>query len=604
MLNAHAQTQEASSSPALAASHTHRVLELFAGVGGFHYGLEQANEQRQAQGLPRAYDVVWANQWEPGCKHQHASRVYAERWGLAPVNRNLFEVLDDADEMARIDSLEPTMLVGGFPCQDYSVARPSSKSEGLRGKKGVLWWAVHGLLQSRLVAGLPIETVMLENVDQLINSSKECRGRDFAIILSSLQSLGYAVAWQVVNAANYGYAQKRKRVFIVAVHETTPAWQAWRLGTLSPANWIASESPLAQGLPVQVVDAVRTFPVGADILETQETYRAMKGNKSLFANAGLCVAGTVWTARVAAATITDHTDFVGRVEPLTLGDVIGQTADVPPEFYVPEEALARWQFLKGAKSIERVKADGSVRPYSEGAMSFPDRLDAPSRTVITSEGGRAASRTTHVVRTSDGRLRRLTPDELDALNGFPRGFTCVDGVSDAKRAFLMGNALVTGVVARIGAYLAIEQPLAAIALPSEAYVTSNASCVAVWAAIPEPQPCEPLPATQGQDALGWETHEFISPDLVTPQLVDKVMVQHLLVRPDGVGPRLAGVPVLGAEKGARRRLDAERCAASRMDHEVAAVPDNPIHNLEQSLGDFVTPLDIRFVCDDGCHVRG
>src|SRR5665647_856002 len=76
-------------------SHTHRVLDLFSGVGGFHHGLEQANQQRVAQGLARTFDVVWSNQWEPGCKHQHAARIYEARWGLAPVNRDLFQVLED-----------------------------------------------------------------------------------------------------------------------------------------------------------------------------------------------------------------------------------------------------------------------------------------------------------------------------------------------------------------------------------------------------------------------------------------------------------------------------------------------------------------------------
>ena len=458
MLNAHAQTQETATLPALAAGHTHRVLELFAGVGGFHYGLEQANEQRQAQGLPRAYDVVWANQWEPGARTQHAARVYEARWGLAPVNRNLFEVLDDEAEMARIDALAPTMLVGGFPCQDYSVARPSSKSEGLQGKKGVLWWGIHRLLQLRKAAGQPIQTVMLENVDQLINSSKACRGRDFAIILSSMQGLGYAVAWQVIDASAYGFAQKRRRVFMVAVHETSADWQAWQQGLAAPEAWLTSDSPLARGLPVQQVGAMHSFALGADAVETQATYQPGKGGKTLFSSAGVCMAGAVWTARMVPATISDCSTFIGRAAPLMLGDIVAETADVPPQFYLSDDSLARWQHLKGAKSIPRVHADGHSYAYKEGTMAFPDSLDKPARTVITSEGGMAASRTKHVVRGADGRLRRLTPDELDMLNGFPRGFTRLDGVSDAKRAFLMGNALVTGIVARIGLCLVGASP--------------------------------------------------------------------------------------------------------------------------------------------------
>ena len=398
--------------------------------------------------------MVWANQYEPGEKAQHAARVYEARWGLAPVNRDLFEVLDDPAEMARIDALAPTMLVGGFPCQDYSVARPSTKSEGLQGKKGVLWWGMHRLLQLRLAAGQPIQTVLLENVDRLINSPTACRGRDFAVMLSSLQDLGYAVAWQVVNAAAYGFAQKRKRVFIVAVHESTHEWQQWRQGLATPASWLVTGSPLANALPVRAAGMLRTFELGVDVFETQTTYQLGKGGKTLFASAGVCMKGTVWTLPMVAAAIADYTKFTGRAQPTVLADIVNDTTDVPVEFFLSDDSLPRWQGLKGAKAIERVTADGHSYTYCEGAMAFPDALDRPARTVITSEGGSAASRTKYVVQAPDGRLRRLTPDELDSLNGFPRGFTRLAGVSDVKRAFLMGNALVTGVVACIGKCLA------------------------------------------------------------------------------------------------------------------------------------------------------
>lgn len=134
-----------------------------------------------------------------------------------------------------------------------------------------------------------------------------------------------------------------------------------------------------------------------------------------------------------------------------LGDVVSMSESVPSEFYLNEDSLERWRHLKGAKSILRTKAGGYVYSYSEGAVAFPDPLDKPSRTIITSEGGSGASRTRHAVMTVDGRIRRLTPEELEELNGFPRGFTAVDALSASQRAFLMGNALVCGVVTRIAA---------------------------------------------------------------------------------------------------------------------------------------------------------
>ena len=101
------------------------------------------------------------------------------------------------------------------------------------------------------------------------------------------------------------------------------------------------------------------------------------------------------------------------------------------------------------KDIDRVSSDGYVYKYAEGSMVFPDDLDQPSRTIITSEGGKSPSRFRHAIQTKDG-LRRLTPLELERLNMFPDNHTQFEGVTNSKRGFLMGNALVVGVVEKIG----------------------------------------------------------------------------------------------------------------------------------------------------------
>ena len=91
-------------------------------------------------------------------------------------------------------------------------------------------------------------------------------------------------------------------------------------------------------------------------------------------------------------------------------------------------------------------------------MAFPDALDRPSRTILTGEGGRGASRFKHVIKTADGRYRRLVPDELDRLQGFPRGWTNT-GMTDGHRAFCMGNALVVGIPHAIGRIIAeLDEP--------------------------------------------------------------------------------------------------------------------------------------------------
>ena len=134
----------------------------------------------------------------------------------------------------------------------------------------------------------------------------------------------------------------------------------------------------------------------------------------------------------------------------TLGDVLVPETEVPEEFFIEPERLPQWRYLKGAKREERTnRRTGFTYTYSEGQMAFPDATDRPSRTILTGEGGRGASRFKHVIECADGRYRRLVPDELDQLQGFPRGWTDT-GMSAGNRAFCMGNALVVGIPHRIG----------------------------------------------------------------------------------------------------------------------------------------------------------
>lgn len=134
-----------------------------------------------------------------------------------------------------------------------------------------------------------------------------------------------------------------------------------------------------------------------------------------------------------------------------LGDVL-QNSEVANEFYIPSEDLPKWQYLKGAKKEIRTAKNGFEYNYNEGSMVFPDALDNASRTIITGEGGKSASRFKHVVKTPKG-LRRLTPLEQERLNMFPDNHSKLEGVTNTKRSFFMGNALVVGVVEKIGTAL-------------------------------------------------------------------------------------------------------------------------------------------------------
>ena len=132
-----------------------------------------------------------------------------------------------------------------------------------------------------------------------------------------------------------------------------------------------------------------------------------------------------------------------------LGDIL-ETGTIDKEFFVDD--LTKWEYLKGAKKEKRTTADGFEYFYSEGGMTFPDLIDKPSRTIITGEGGKSASRFKHVIKIGDTH-RRLTPLELERLNMFPDNHTYIEGVTPTKRAFFMGNALVVGIIEKLGTEL-------------------------------------------------------------------------------------------------------------------------------------------------------
>ena len=168
-----------------------------------------------------------------------------------------------------------------------------------------------------------------------------------------------------------------------------------------------------------------------------------------FRNSGLVQDFKVWTTDL-------QPYYAGPYQ--TLGDILQDDEDVDPSFFIAEETVETWRYLKGAKAEPRTHRSGFTYNWSEGAIAFPDPLDKPSRTVLTGEGGSSPSRFKHVIETKSGRLRRLMPVELERLNGFPDNWTA--GIADNRRAFLMGNALVVGVVRTIAESLVERAALA------------------------------------------------------------------------------------------------------------------------------------------------
>lgn len=400
--------------------HNIRVVELFAGVGGFRIGLEGASD---------AYETIWNNQWEPSTQHQDASLVYRARFGSRGHSNK------DINLVPTNEIPEHDLLVGGFPCQDYSVAASLSRSGGIEGKKGVLWWQIYRILNEK--GDKRPQYIFFENVDRLLNSPANQRGRDFAIILASLADLGYVVEWRIINAADYGMPQRRRRTYIVGYRHNSVVAQ--KIENLK--EWVLYDGVMANAFQLTPkFGSLSEFDIDGSIQEVSATFN--KGKKdSPFGNAGIMKNRHVYSVDAEAV-------YEGPCQ--TLGDNLVDEEFVPEDFFISEEELPKWKYEKGAKKINRVTKEGYEYVFSEGGMAFPDYLDRPSRTMITGEGGKAPSRFKHVVQTPSGRFRRLIPIELERLNMFPDNHTLHPEVSDGRRAFLMGNALVCGIVEQIG----------------------------------------------------------------------------------------------------------------------------------------------------------
>ncbi len=392
-----------------------RVVELFAGVGGFRCGLEAAS--------PR-YKTVWADQWEPGRKDQFAFNCYDRHYrdtGSVNVNEDIGLVKDDIPEH--------DLLVGGFPCQDYSVA--STNAKGIEGKKGVLWWHINDIVKAKKP-----KYVLLENVDRLLKSPASQRGRDFGIILRCMADNGYSVEWRVINAADYGFVQRRRRTFIFASRDDTDHYD--RLGSADAMDILTETGFFARSFPAEgaVKGGLREFSVSESeyptLVDVSDSFQQAIGN------AGVMTGHIVWTA--------DLKPVYDGPETL-LESIITECSD---EKYYQDASLDKWREMKGPKKIKRVSKTGKEYLYSEGGIPFPDPLDRPGRTMLTSEGSK--NRSSHLILDrSTGRYRVLTPVECERMNGFPDGWT--EGMTERQRYFTMGNALVVGLIEKMGAAL-------------------------------------------------------------------------------------------------------------------------------------------------------
>lgn len=387
-----------------------RVVELFAGVGGFRLGLEAASDR---------YKVIWANQWEPYKADQWAFDCYVSHFGKSPNH-----VCKDI-AVAKKDIPDHDLLVGGFPCQDYSIMKKNSA--GIEGKKGVLWWQI----RDTLIAKKP-PFCLLENVDRLLKSPAKQRGRDFGVILACFAELGYSVEWRVVNAALYGAAQRRRRTFIFA-YKNDDTKYGKDMKDISAEDIIKSQGFMAKAFPIADTEDFKKTTIGTDIVEVSDKF------SFAFENAGYMTGGEITTVKIKEQ----------EEKPITLGEILQEEAD--EKCFIPTDKMSKWSYLKGSKKINRTAANGHQYIFSEGPVAFPDPWDRPGRTMLTSES--TLNRSTHVVADrKTGNLRLLTPVEAERLQGFDDNWTNT-GMPDRMRYFCMGNALVVPMITRMGKVL-------------------------------------------------------------------------------------------------------------------------------------------------------
>jgi DNA (cytosine-5)-methyltransferase 1 len=396
------------------------VVELFAGVGGFRVGLNDVELKNDEVIEKDTFNFVWANQWEPATKAQDAYNCYITRFGEKDTSN------EDINLVNKQTIPNHALLVGGFPCQDYSVAQSLVTSNGIEGKKGVLWWHINEVLSQKKPP-----FVLLENVDRLLRSPAKQRGRDFGIMLRCFYEQGYDVQWRVINAAEYGFGQRRRRIFIFAYSNKTKYGKLLRRDT-------SNDTILSSGIFAKVFPVKDEFGLHSSIsIKESDILTVSQQFKSDFYNAGVMKDGNITSIKTEPV----------QSSPTKMKELIVKRS-VDDKYILTEAQIKKMEYLKGAKRVPRTRPNGESYYYSEGAMVFPENLNAPARTMLTSE--KSINRSTHVITdVVTKKPRFILPVEAERINGFPDNWTNT-GMLERKRYFMMGNALVVGIVRRLG----------------------------------------------------------------------------------------------------------------------------------------------------------
>jgi DNA (cytosine-5)-methyltransferase 1 len=421
------------------------VGSLFSGIGGFDLGLERAGWQ-----------VAWQVELDLFCQ-----RVLARHWPgvarYADVRRFRAGLVGRADADAASRGGEPPfpsehidLLVGGFPCQDLSVA---GKRGGLAGKRSGLFWEI-----VRIAKALKPTWGLFENVPGLLSSAG---GRDMGLVLAGLRECWPAVGYRVLDSRYFGVAQRRRRVFFVCGPDERRVQEV----LFEPASG--------------GVDLAASGEAGARVarcIASCTNAARYDGDTENF------VVGTI-REHVRPGSNTDHAVVVGALgsdkakggwrcgpdetaaNQLVTHALSCEGADASEDGTAPLVALPfDTTQITSKGNYSQPKPGDLCHPLAEGAhppaIAFAWQQgddskfnkDGRGRSWVARAGDYtgALSETRHDAVAHHMAVRRLTPTECERLQGFPDGWTGEDGDPDSPRYRALGNAVTVNVIEWLG----------------------------------------------------------------------------------------------------------------------------------------------------------
>jgi DNA (cytosine-5)-methyltransferase 1 len=408
------------------------VGSTFTGVGGADLGLEWAG-----------FRIAWQCELDPWKRS-----ILAAHWPEVPIYDDI-QTLDiqagskrsvtrrtigDAHRIAHTEAVPVDVLVGGFPCQDLSVA---GKRKGFDGERSILAFQF-----LRVAESMSPRWLILENVPGLLSSN---RGRDFARLVDEVVACGYGVCWRVLDAQYFGVPQRRRRIFLVARRADAVINSRFASRLALRALLESGSGDLTPGWPPR-----------------QDTPAGVRGGA---ASGGRIFNATAqfgaWVEDDTAGTLSQR-DYKSSnhllADPIAFGHTQG--IDIQPsETKIPTLRAGDGGGAVAFRKSARVRSDDTPETWVDDGIantlnSFDVGDSRTTRAVIDTGGVRmdAESAGGGQLVPEKTQIRRLTPVECERLMGWPDGWTAPEGVKalDSKRYAACGDGIVSWVAYWIG----------------------------------------------------------------------------------------------------------------------------------------------------------